>query len=116
MGWRAVALPVQVVRCGGPETADQQGRVERQLAQLRAQGGPHGVVPLAKVTQGAARHRALLFKWLCDDLFPSAQARCAAVSHTVTHHSRGAVNHTHPHRGVKGGRSRPASDGPVRHA
>lgn len=64
-GWLAQWV---VTRCGGPLTPDRAAKAQSLLRGLLAGGGPLGVVPLAKVTQGLTRHRALLFKLLCDFL------------------------------------------------
>ena len=67
------------IRMGGPASEDRIHKAQHHLALLASQGGPQGYVPLAKVTQGLAAPRALLFKYLCDRLFPHQLVRCRLV-------------------------------------
>ena len=67
------------VRMGGPATEDRVVKAQHHLALLASQGGPQGYVPLAKVTQGLAAPRSLLFKYLCDRLFPHHLVRCRLI-------------------------------------
>jgi ankyrin repeat protein/serine/threonine protein kinase len=66
-------------RCGGPTNDDRVAKAEKQSALLAAHGGLLGLVPLARVTQGLARHRAILFKMLADKLFAEDCVRCRLV-------------------------------------